>query len=372
MENAAAWLPRDMDMDRTSFTSELREIADNVYGHIGAYLGSDSHLFEKHLREVGGSYLEHRGKCLRPALLTFCCRAAGGLGGTAVPAAAAVEMFHTWTLMHDDVIDHDDLRRGRPTAHVRGRLLGERDLALSGSAASEYGAVLAILGGDYIHGAASDMLLTLECRPAVVLSLARRMSGRLNAELLAGEHLDVRLSHTPWDAISEDDVNLMMRGKTGALLAYCAEAGTAIGEDTPPESSGRARSMADFARLCGLAFQMKDDLLGVFGDEASFGKPVGSDIREGKRTVLMLRTYMRADSAQRRLLDSVLGREGASASGIDDVRNIAEATGSLREVEALSAEYIQKALDVLHGTLEPSADRDFLEQWALSLVDRNK
>ena len=353
-----------------AYQSKLNEIADTVYARIGQALNMDNYMTEAHLSEVGGSYLEHRGKCLRPALLTLCCEAVADAPRAPLTAAAAVEMFHTWTLMHDDVIDHDDMRRGRPTAHVRGRRLGERDLPPEADAA-EYGVVLAILGGDYVFGSAMDMLLQTPCHPEVLRSVARRMAGKLNAELLSGEQFDVRLSLTPWEAITEENVMQMMRGKTGALLAYCAETGVAIGEDVPPEKSSSAQKMAEFAHLCGLAFQMKDDLLGIFGDESKFGKPIGSDIREGKRTVLMLRTLQNASDADAKSLLAVLGKKEATTEEIENARAVIVKTGAEKAVVKLSDAYVDQALRILEATLPAGTPKAFLRQWALSMVARS-
>ena len=356
-------------MDLTEYNAKVGRIADAVYAFIWKALRGDSYMSESHLREVGGSYLEHRGKCLRPALVTFCCEAVGGTADEALAAASAVEMFHTWTLMHDDVIDHDDLRRGRPTAHVRGAKLAEQDLPLAD--AREYGTVLAILGGDYIHGAALEMLLRSNCPPEVLHSVASRMAGKLNAELLSGEQLDVRLSLMSWGEIREAAIMEMMRGKTGALLAYCAETGVALGEKLSPEASPVAGKMAEFAHLCGLAFQMKDDLLGIFGDETTFGKPIGSDIREGKRTVLMLRALQNASDAERALLKSVLGKKEATLEEIGMVRDIVVQAGADQAVARLSNETVERALRILDSTLVESSAKECLRQWALSMVARS-
>ena len=355
-------------MGVVTFEEKVKEIADAAYGFIWRSLRGDIYVSEPHLREVGGSYLEHRGKCLRPALLTLCCEATGGSATDALPAACAVEMFHTWTLMHDDLIDHDDMRRGRPTAHVRGQRLAEAELP--GAEAAEYGRVLAILGGDYLHGAALEMLLRTNCPPEVLRSVSSRMAGKLNAELLSGEQLDVRLSFMPWEEIREGTIMEMMRGKTGALLAYCAETGAAIGEKTPPDVSHTAVKMAEFAHLCGLAFQMKDDLLGIFGDEAKFGKPIGSDIREGKRTLLMLRAIQRASDSEKACLMATLGRKDATAQEIADVRAIVAGTGAEKAVVEFSNTAIERALQILEVSLPVSPAKEHLRQWGLSMVAR--
>lgn len=357
-------------MREEEYKAELNRIAEAVYGRIRTALQSDGNMTEPHLREVGGSYLEHRGKCLRPALLTFCCKAVAESECDCLPAAAAVEMFHTGTLMHDDVIDHDEFRRGRPTAHVRGRLLAEKELPAEVDAA-EYGSVLAILGGDYVFGVALDMLLRTSCAPEVLRSISRRMAGKLNAELLSGEQLDVRLSLTPWSAVTEEGIMQMMRGKTGALLAYCAETGVAIGEGKAPEKSSCAQQMADFAHLCGLAFQMKDDLLGIFGDESKFGKPIGSDIREGKRTVLMLRALQNASDADGRILQALLGKKEATAEEIETARSIVVKSGADKVVAELSDEYIAQALQILNECIPHGQPKECLRHWALSMIARS-
>ena len=356
-------------MGTEEYKARICTIADAVYAHIAQALQTNAYMTEPHLREVGGSYLEHRGKCLRPALLTFCCEAVAQESVASLPAACAVEMFHTWTLMHDDVIDHDDVRRGRPTAHVRGQRLAERDLPLAD--AQEYGNVLAILGGDYIHGAALEMLLQTPCAPNVLQAISRRMAGKLNSELLSGEQLDVRLSLTPWGDVTEEAIMQMMRGKTGALLAYCAETGVAIGEGRDPEESRTAAKMAEFAHLCGLAFQMQDDLLGIFGDESKFGKPIGSDIREGKRTILMLRTLQRASSAEQQQLMAVLGKKEATPKEIEEARRIVCRTGTDSAVTKLSNRFVEEALSILDEVIKPGFPRDCLRQWALSMVSRS-
>lgn len=356
---------------KLEYAAAVARIAADTYATIGEYIKADRFATELHLREIGACYLEHGGKCLRPALMNFCCQAAGGASSSALRAGAAAEMFHTWTLVHDDVIDHDDLRRGRPTAHVRGARLGAAELNLPELAAWEYGRDLAILGGDLLQGQAVDMLLAAPISAELRLTLAHRMSAKLTAEVLSGEQMDVRLSQTPWEAITEDAIMEMMRLKTGALLAFCAETGTAIGENSNPETSPAASSMAEFAHWCGLAFQMQDDILGVFGDESKFGKPIGSDIREGKRTVLMLDTLKNASVPDMHKLTSILGRQDASDFEINDARNIILSTGAADSVTKLADGFVKKALNILQKTFKPSAARDNLEQWALAMVARS-
>jgi len=147
-------------------------------------------------------------------------------------------------------------------------------------------------------------------------------------------------------------------------------AGACIGEDTEPAYSKFAEPLSDFAQYCGLAFQMKDDLLGVFGDETKFGKPIGSDIREGKRTVLMLKTMGSATAAERRRLESILGNEDSTAEEIDDARTIVTRTGADKAVAELSDQYIDRALAIMEKTLPESDAKECLRHWTHSLVAR--
>lgn len=361
------------DISADDYDAMVANLADEVYAAIGEYLRNHGKNIEPHLREVTGAYLEHRGKCIRPALVTFACLAADGDRKDAIQAAAAAEMFHTWTLMHDDIIDHDNFRRGRPTAHVRGATLGQRDLALQPDTAAEYGTDLAILAGDLLHGLAADMLMsTTHAAPDIILELSRRMCFKLTAELLTGEQLDVRLSLTPWCDVTEHAIMQMMRLKTGALLAFCSETGAAIAENRTPDSSPTARALADFAHLCGLAFQMKDDLLGVFGDASQFGKPIGSDLREDKRTVLILRTLRNATPAERTRMHSILGKKDADDTAIADARTIIRGTGAEREVTELSNDCVNKALAILQNSFRENDAAILLRHWALNMLARSK
>ena len=358
------------EKDRECYAAMSSAIAGKTYDFIHESLKQAVYMTDAHLAEVTGSYLEHRGKALRPVLLALSANAAGLAPEKVLPACAAVEMFHTWTLMHDDVIDHDDFRRGRPTAHRRGAALGVSALSLNEAAAAEYGLDLAILGGDMLHSLSAEMLMRQEGKPEVVLGLARRMCFKLAPELLSGEQMDVRLSQTAWTDVTEAAIMEMMRLKTGALLAFCAECGTALGEGRAVEDSPLAQALGNFAHGCGLAFQMKDDLLGIFGEEASFGKPIGSDIREGKRTVLMLRALSLASDSQKGRLLSVLGRSDATREEVDEVRNIISDLGADRIVEEISERNVDGAMSVLKQALPDSQQRRMLEAWAGKMLNR--
>jgi len=162
-----------------------------------------------------------RGKSLRPAVLLFSCGAAGGDEEIALPAAAAIEVFHTWTLVHDDVIDRDCMRRGGYTVHEEFRRRGA-DRGYDGDTAMRYGTSIAILAGDVQQGWSVSLLSELTERgvdPGVVLHLVRMMETDVVLTLLSGQVFDVQYSKAPIESLSEDKILGMLWRKTGAL--YC-------------------------------------------------------------------------------------------------------------------------------------------------------
>ncbi len=324
------------------------------------------------LSETARAYVERPGKRLRPAVLLFACAAVGGDEEQALPAAAAVELFHTWSLVHDDIIDNDDLRRGQPTAHRLAEALAVGQLGLAPAAAAHYGQSAAILAGDIQLAWAVRMLLRCRDRGVgaeVVLDLMARLADQLAPQLIDGEMLDVEFSHLPVDQVKEAAVLDMLEKKTGVLLGYAASTGACIGTGLPYADCAPAQSLAAFARACGVAFQLQDDILGIVGNERQLGKPIGSDLREGKATVLVLHALEQATPGQRDLLGRVLGNPHAPASEVAAATDLLRKLGSIEYAQALARQFLTKARTHL-GALAPSPARDLLEAWAEYLFDR--
>jgi geranylgeranyl diphosphate synthase type I len=327
----------------------------------------------EHLRQAAYAYLERPAKRLRPALLLLCCSAVGGDERQALPAAAAVEVFHTWTLVHDDVIDNDILRRGQPTVHAAAAAWATAELGAEPEAAAAYGRDVAILAGDVLQAWATALLLDCVQRGVperIVLGLATRMQTFLNHRLVEGEMLDVQFSYRPVEAISEEEVLTMLRLKTGVLLEYSAAAGAAIGLQRLPGESSVVDALGDFAALCGVAFQLQDDILGVTGDEVRLGKAVGSDLREGKVTTLVLHALRAADDGQRTAIRRALGRRQASATQVEAAARCLVELGSVEYTRELAVSYVAQAVELLRRAVPASPVRDLLEALARSMVDR--
>ncbi|MCK5805155.1 MAG: polyprenyl synthetase family protein [Lentisphaeria bacterium] len=326
-----------------------------------------------HLHDAVYSYLERPAKRLRPAVLLMSCELFGGDTRQAAPAAAAVELFHTWTLVHDDIIDNDDLRRGQPTVHRQGAARAAAEYGADTRAQKEYGRDLAILAGDLQHGWALCMLF--ECARAgvpldVVAYLAERMDSNLLCRLIEGEMLDVQFSHRVLGRISEEEILRMLELKTGVLLEYAAVAGACIGLGTLPEEDPRIASLGLFARKCGVAFQLQDDILGVTGNEEHLGKPIGSDLREGKCTTIVLKALERANARQTSQLENVLGNQAATAGEVADATQVLAELGTVDYTRQLAERFLREAIDELFP-LPDGRPKHCLRAWADFMLSRN-
>jgi len=358
-------------MRKDEFQSFLKCTSEATYARIYEYFNNQRHISEEHLAIISRRYFIKPGKALRPALLTLCALLCGGNEENVRSAAAAVEMFHTWTLMHDDIIDHDEKRRGIYTAHVFASKIGKMNLALGKDDATAFGEALAMLGGDMLHGFALDMLMHTKTKPGLLIDIASEMDGTLNPELLSGEQLDIRLSYTPWEKVTTGMIMEMMRLKTGALLSFCAKAGAALGNEKPIRKNSEAQRLGEFAVCCGLAFQLQDDVLGIFGDEKEFGKPIGSDIREGKRTLIMLDALHTLPPEDKGKMLRLLGNKELSQQDLQFAADSVRKCGALARCQAMANSFVKDAQEIL-GQFPPSRHRELLRQWSDKMVGRAK
>jgi geranylgeranyl diphosphate synthase type I len=319
------------------------------------------------------SYLGIGGKSLRPAVCLFCCGAVGGDEEKALPAAAAIEVYHTWTLVHDDIIDRDPLRRGVPTVHEELKERAAKRLGLKGEEARHYGTSIAILAGDLQQGWTIALLTELVrergVNPILVLQLILDLEIDVQSALIEGEALDVQYSKMPMEALNEDKIISMLWKKTGALYQFAGRAGAMIGIDQPNNKHPYVEALSQFASNCGIAFQLQDDILGILGNEKTLGKPIGSDIREGKRTVIVYHALKNAGRPEKSLLLKTLGNPKAAPSQIKKATELLKKLGGIDYTIELAQKYVRKAI----GSLEPLPDSEYkrlLMQWANYMVNR--
>ncbi len=232
----------------------------DLYGMLRYHMGWEDRDF----RPISGP--RPTGKRIRPVLCLLCCEACGGDWERALPAAAAVELVHNFSLIHDDIEDGDSTRRGRPTLW------------------SVWGVPQALNAGDTLFTLAHLALFRLTDRgvpPESVLS-ALRILLTACLRLTEGQFLDLRFEGE--DGVSVEDYLFMIARKTAELLSAACELGALVA-GASPEARGRLRV---FGHHAGIAFQIQDDILGLWGDPAVTGKPVGSDLRRGKKTFPVL------------------------------------------------------------------------------------
>jgi len=351
---------------------QLATRRERVYSYL--FASEYATLFRPaHLHDAALSYLKMGGKSLRPAVLLLSCSAVGGHEESALPAAAAIEVYHTWTLVHDDIIDRDALRRNAPTVHVAFAERGAQEFGYRGAEADHYGMAIGILAGDVQQSWAYMLLHELYTKfgvdPALVLALVGDLATRVQLMLVEGETLDVQFAHRDVASLSEADIVDMLWKKTGVLYEYAGRTGASIGLGRTADP--QITALADFCGKCGIAFQLQDDLLGILGNEEKIGKAVGADIREGKKTVIVFQALRNATDAQRAELLGILGNARATADQIDRATTLLHDLDGVRYTQELAQRYVDEALASLI-TLPDSPSKALLEQWAAYLIDRQR
>ena len=302
------------------------------------------------LYESSYHLLKAGGKRLRPFMLVKSYEACGGEGEKPYPAAAGVEILHTFTLIHDDIIDRDETRRGVPTVHVL------------------WGIPQAIISGDMLFALVfrtlSKGLRDVGVEDSVIVEVVGRFSKTL-VDICAGQTMDMVMAEKPTTAVTVDEYMEMIKLKTAVLYMASAE----IGGLLAGASSGELEALRSYGLNSGLAFQMIDDVLGVSGVEEELGKPVGSDIREGKKTIVVLEALSRLDDAGKRRLLGVLGDRGASRDRIIEAIRLIESSGAVEEAKRLARLYSSKAREALRRL--PATDaRRLLEALTDFIVER--
>jgi geranylgeranyl diphosphate synthase, type I len=289
------------------------------------------------------------GKHLRAAFLYWGYRAGGGPDDEAViRAATAMEFFQAAALLHDDVMDDSDTRRGMPAAHRR--LADEHAAAGWAGSGDRFGIAGAILGGDLCL-IWSDELFATSGLPMAALTRARPHFDRMRTQLMGGQFLDVLESARGWDDLSTDQrvarARTVIRYKSAK---YTIEHPLLIGAAAAGVSASDRDALSAYGLDLGEAFQLRDDLLGVFGDPAHTGKPAGDDLREGKRTVLVALTLDQASPATTALFDKLLGAPDLDENSVDELRATITASGAPERVEQMILDLSASARTALHAT----------------------
>lgn len=293
------------------------------------------------------------GKRLRAALVAVGYQIASGRTelDPCLPVCCAVELLHSYFLIHDDWMDQDDLRRGGPSVHAAlARQFGSAHL----------GAAAAVLAGDYTLALATRELTRAELPPERRICVLDRFAA-MQLDVVAGQQLDV-LGGVPGAAAQLDDV---YRLKTGS---YTVLGPLELGAALCDISDDLRADIEEFAVPLGIAFQLRDDLLGAFADPAQTGKPRGSDLIAGKRTLLL--QVALADDRARQRIGAVLGKPNAPAADVEAALDAILACGARDSVEARIAELTRRSLAVLDRGRFDAAARALLGGVLRALLER--
>lgn len=348
--------------------AQLSRIRHAVGEALGAFLGRQLGV----LAAIGDDMLPWidtmgellaSGKRLRPAFCYWGWRASAGPDCPEVfRAAAALELLHASALVHDDLMDASDTRRGHPAVHKQ---FASRSMAAGYAAASEqFGAGAAILIGDMLLAWTDELYHASGLSPDA-LSRGRPVLDAMRTEVISGQYLDLVNQ-----AAASESVASAMRVVTYKTAKYTIERPLHLGAALAGAPPAVTAAFTGYGVPLGIAFQLRDDVLGVFGDPARTGKPVSGDVREGKRTVLVALAMERADTARARVLDRYLGDRSLSDSAAAQVRSVITETGALAECEALIAANVKEAIAALDGAPIPDDARLALAELAVVATDR--
>lgn len=270
------------------------------------------------------------------------------LPGYLVAAAAALEVFHAAALVHDDVIDNSDTRRGRPSAHRALESVHE-GAGWVGDAAA-FGRSGAILLGDLLVAWSDDLLEEgLTGASPERAAAARREYAIMRRDVTIGQFLDIAEESAFRTEPDDRHAARALRVASYKSARYSVQQPLAIGAALAGADAAQQAALAAFGHPLGMAFQLRDDVLGVFGDAAETGKPSGDDLREGKRTVLIAYTRERLDAPARRILDELVGDPSLDETQIRSIQQTIVETGALDRVEALITDYAREAERALSG-----------------------
>jgi geranylgeranyl diphosphate synthase type I len=273
---------------------------------------------------------------------------AGDAPAPVIAAAAALEVFHAAALVHDDLIDNSDTRRGRPATH-RALEAAHRDAGWLGDA-DAFGRSAAILVGDLLVAWSDDLLEEglAETSPERAAA-ARRQSALIRREATLGQFLDVAEESAFAGEPDDRHAERALRVASFKSARYSVQQPLAIGAALAGADAAQTAALTAFGHPLGMAFQLRDDVLGVFGEEAATGKPSGDDLREGKRTVLIAYTREALAPTARRIVDELIGDPGLDAGQIASLQRTIIDSGALDRIERLIADFAHEADRALSG-----------------------
>lgn len=280
------------------------------------------------------------GKRVRPIFMYYGYLAAGGREfEKIIKTSASVELIHAFLLIHDDIIDQDEKRHGITTIHEHYKKIGKK--FLKNRDPRHFGNSMAIIIGDMVGALGNQIIFESQFKQERVIQALHRLQGIVSFTVI-GQTEDIYIENK--GKATEKEILQMYENKTAK---YTIEGPLHLGAILAGADEIFLKFLSEYSIPIGIAFQIQDDILGVFGNEKKLGKSVGSDIRQGKQTILVAKAYENANREQKKILDSTLGKKDLTAEGLESFRKVIVETGSLDYAKRLSAKLVEKGKSVL-------------------------
>ena len=286
---------------------------------VNKYLNSKLKGNPKLLYDAAAHLIIHGGKRLRPHMVIKSCQILGGSTISAIPAASAVEMIHNFTLVHDDIMDNDEMRHGVPTVHKK------------------FGMPIAILAGDVLFSKAYQIISDSKLSNDATIQLVSRLA-KACVDVCEGQLLDVKMAEEK-RIPSQKEYITMIGKKTAALFDVSCSMGAICATGNQKDIS----NLSDFGRNLGIAFQITDDLIGVMGDPKITKKPVGNDLREGKKSLPILMAIELSKGKDKKIILKSFGNSKATKNDLKNAVDVIRSLGIEENVRTQALEYAEMA-----------------------------
>jgi geranylgeranyl diphosphate synthase type I len=286
---------------------------------VNKYLNSKLKGNPKKLYDAAGHLIVNGGKRLRPYMVIRSCQILKGKVSNAMPAASAVEMVHNFSLVHDDIMDNDEMRHGVPTVHKK------------------FGMPIAILAGDVLFSKAFQVITDSKLSPSATTQLVTRLS-KACVDICEGQLLDVKMAEER-KIPSQSEYITMIGKKTAALFDVSCAMGAICATNKTKDIS----NLSAFGRNLGIAFQITDDLIGVMGDPKITKKPVGNDLREGKKSLPILMAIKLAKGNDKKIILKAFGNSKIARKDLDKAIDVIRSLGIEENVRKQALKYAEKA-----------------------------
>lgn len=303
------------------------------------------------------------GKRIRPAFMYYGYLATGGKElKKMIHASISIELVHVFLLIHDDIMDRDNTRHGIDTVHYKYEKLGKTFFGKGDF--EHFGLSMAIIIGDMVGAFGNQVIYDSKFDSDLIMQALSRLQSII-AMTVIGQSQDICIEYRKM--ATEKEILAMYTNKTAK---YTIEGPLHLGAILGGATEEELKAMSTYAIPIGIAFQIQDDILGLFGSEKKLGKRVGSDIEEGKQTILVAKAREFGDKSQKAVLKSILGKKNLTKQDIVDFQQVIIATGSLEYAKNMARELILQGRESLEKIKIAQETKDFLDGIAQYMIDR--